>query len=106
MRKTTVLLLLLLAMVLAACATPAAPGAQPTADTAAPTTDAGGDTGDTGGDTGAEFTCEDAIGCVEIPAGDPIKIASALIISGENASLGLDSQNGVELAIEARGQIH
>lgn len=49
--------------------------------------------------------CDDAIGCVEIAAGDPILIASALVITGPNESLGLDSQYGVEIAIEQRGEV-
>ena len=55
---------------------------------------------------GAEpLTCDDAIGCVEIAPGDPIRIASALVITGPNAQLGTDSQRGVEIAIEDRGEI-
>jgi len=51
------------------------------------------------------FECMDAIGCVEVAAGDPIRIASALVISGPNASLGLDSQYGVEIAIQFKGDV-
>ncbi len=54
---------------------------------------------------GQQLTCEDAIGCVEIAPGDPIRIASALVITGPNAQLGTDSQRGVEIAIEDRGEI-
>ena len=55
---------------------------------------------------GAEqLTCEDAIGCVEIAPGDPIRIASSLVITGPNAQLGTDSQRGVEIAIQDRGEI-
>lgn len=49
--------------------------------------------------------CTDAIGCVEVAAGDPIQIASALVISGPNADLGLDSQRGVEIALKMRGEV-
>ncbi len=49
--------------------------------------------------------CTDAIGCVEVAAGDPIQIASALVISGPNADLGLDSQRGVEIALKMRGDV-
>jgi branched-chain amino acid transport system substrate-binding protein len=52
-----------------------------------------------------ELTCTDAIGCVEIAAGDPIIIASSLVISGPNESLGLDSQRGVEIALKMRGDV-
>lgn len=54
---------------------------------------------------GAEFVCDDPLGCVDVEAGAPIKIASALVISGPNTQLGLDSQRGVEIAIEDRGQV-
>ncbi len=49
--------------------------------------------------------CTDALGCVTVSAGDPIKIASALVIAGPNATLGIDSQRGVEIAIDDRGQV-
>jgi branched-chain amino acid transport system substrate-binding protein len=54
---------------------------------------------------GAAFECEDALGCVTYASGDPIRIASALVISGPNADLGLDSQYGVEIAIDFRGDV-
>ena len=52
-----------------------------------------------------ELVCDDAIGCVEVAAGDPILIASALVITGPNESLGLDSQYGVEIALKDRGEL-
>jgi branched-chain amino acid transport system substrate-binding protein len=55
---------------------------------------------------GAEpFECEDEIGCVTYAPGDPIRIASALVISGPNTDLGTDSQYGVEIAIDFRGEV-
>jgi branched-chain amino acid transport system substrate-binding protein len=42
----------------------------------------------------------DEFGCVEIAEGDPIQIGTLLVISGENASLGQDSQNGAVLAAD------
>ena len=54
---------------------------------------------------GAAFECEDEIGCVTYASGEPIRIASSLVISGPNTSLGLDSQRGVELAIVIRGDV-
>src|SRR5918995_4647283 len=57
------------------------------------------------GDGGADPTAvcdEDEFGCVEIAEGDPITIGSLLVISGENASLGQDSQNGVVIAANMR----
>ncbi|MGB1249812.1 MAG: extracellular solute-binding protein [Candidatus Promineifilaceae bacterium] len=51
------------------------------------------------------LVCDDAIGCVEVSAGDAIKLASALVVTGPNESLGLDSQYGVEIAIADRGDM-
>jgi branched-chain amino acid transport system substrate-binding protein len=53
----------------------------------------------------APFECTDAIGCVDIPAGDPIHIAYALVISGADETLGVDSRNGIEVALAEKGQV-
>lgn len=53
----------------------------------------------------AAFVCEDELGCVDYAPGDPIRLASALVISGANAQLGLDSQYGVEIAMDFRGEV-
>lgn len=53
----------------------------------------------------AELECTDAIGCVVYEEGEPIQIASALVITGPNEQLGLDSQYGVEIAIDQRGEV-
>lgn len=95
------LLMLLLAMVLVACGG-SGDDTEPEADTGDTSADT---TADTGEEAMTEMTCDDAIGCVEIAPGDPILIASALVITGPNESLGLDSQHGVEIAIEQRGEI-
>ncbi len=54
------------------------------------------------GTVGAHSACEDPLGCVELGADDPIVIGAMLVVSGANSPLGLDSQGGVELAIDAR----
>jgi branched-chain amino acid transport system substrate-binding protein len=92
------LLMLLLAMVLVACGGGGA--AEPGADTGNTNTAPG-----TGDEPMDDMTCDDAIGCVEVAPGDPIRIASALVITGPNESLGLDSQYGVEIAIQQRGEV-
>jgi branched-chain amino acid transport system substrate-binding protein len=56
-------------------------------------------------ETMAPMVCDDAIGCVEIGPDDPIRVASALVITGPNESLGLDSQHGVEIAVADRGEL-
>jgi branched-chain amino acid transport system substrate-binding protein len=53
----------------------------------------------------AELVCDDALGCVEVAPGDPILLASALVISGPNTQLGQDSQRGVEIALDYRGEV-
>jgi branched-chain amino acid transport system substrate-binding protein len=53
----------------------------------------------------AAFECTDAIGCVDYAPDDPIRIASALVISGPNIDLGTDSQYGVEIAIDFQGEL-
>jgi branched-chain amino acid transport system substrate-binding protein len=52
-----------------------------------------------------EFVCDDVIGCVTYAPDEPIRIASALVISGPNTDLGLDSQYGVEIAIAFQGEL-
>ncbi len=54
---------------------------------------------------GSTYECEDSLGCVSYAPGDPIRIASALVISGANTDLGTDSQYGVEIAIDFKGEI-
>ena len=54
---------------------------------------------------GAAYECEDALGCVTYAPGEPIRIASALVITGPDAQLGLDSQYGVEIAIDDAGEV-
>ncbi|MCB0071253.1 MAG: branched-chain amino acid ABC transporter substrate-binding protein [Caldilineaceae bacterium] len=85
-----IVLVAVLAMVLSACAAPAAPA---------------GDSGaaaDSGG-AAAAMECTDAIGCIELADGDPINVGAMLTISGATAFLGEDSRGGVELAIDDRG---
>ncbi len=54
---------------------------------------------------GETLECEDELGCVEIAPGDPVLLASSLVVSGPNTELGLDSQWGVELAIDFREEL-
>jgi len=59
-----------------------------------------------GGASTTAFTPpSDPIGVIKIGPKDPIRIASALVISGADANLGTDSQRGVELAIADRKAI-
>ena len=47
--------------------------------------------------------CSDPLGCVTLDPDDPIHIAYALVISGPASSLGIDSRNGIEIAIDDSG---
>jgi branched-chain amino acid transport system substrate-binding protein len=57
------------------------------------------------GGTAAEpdVCASDEFGCVVIADGEPISIGSLLVTTGANSSLGLDSQYGVELALDYYG---
>ena len=50
-----------------------------------------------------ELECSDALGCVEVDAGEPINIAYMFPTSGAVAFLGEDQKGGVEIAIDDRG---
>lgn len=49
--------------------------------------------------------CTDPLGCVTVKAGEPITLAYAMVISGPDETLGIDSRNGVEIAIDDKGEI-
>jgi len=51
------------------------------------------------------FECTDALGCVDIAPDEPIHIAYALVVSGPDETLGIDSRTGVEVAIALKGQV-
>jgi branched-chain amino acid transport system substrate-binding protein len=53
-----------------------------------------------GGDTGTDTAEVDEFGTVEVAAGEPINIGTLLVISGADAALGQDSQNGAVLAAD------
>ncbi len=59
--------------------------------TTAPEADAGG--------------CTDELGCVEVAAGDPVKLAYMLVVAGDNQTLGQDAKRGVELAIADKSTV-
>lgn len=54
---------------------------------------------------GEALECTDPLGCVEVGPDEPILLASSLVITGPNTELGLDSQHGVEIAIDFRGDV-
>jgi branched-chain amino acid transport system substrate-binding protein len=93
--------LVVLTLVLAACqsdggdASEEAPESEPAAESepAEESAAAGGD-------------CEsDEFGCYEVAEGEPIVIGTALVITGANEALGLDSQYGTEVAKSLRPEV-
>ena len=57
------------------------------------------------GPAASTFECTDSIGCVDIAPGEPIHIAYAMVISGPDETLGIDSRTGVEVAVALKGQV-
>jgi branched-chain amino acid transport system substrate-binding protein len=51
------------------------------------------------------YKCTDPLGCVTVKAGEPIQLAYAMVISGPDETLGIDSRNGVEIAISDKGKV-
>ncbi|MEM9774461.1 MAG: hypothetical protein AAF902_07780, partial [Chloroflexota bacterium] len=104
-----VLSMLLLAAALAACNTPEA--VEEAADTASEAVEEAADAVEETVEEAveevvevmAELVCSDAIGCVEVEAGDPINIAYMIVTSGAVAFLGEDQVGGIEIAIDDRG---
>ena len=60
---------------------------------------------DMGGGMSAEELMGDPLGVIELAADEPVEIGSMFVLSGPNESLGVDSRDGVELAIEAFGDL-
>jgi branched-chain amino acid transport system substrate-binding protein len=52
--------------------------------------------------TATHFECTDAIGCVEVAPGDPIKIGALQALSGDMGTQGTDHLQSIELAVEDR----
>ena len=100
MKKTFALLsiLLVLSLVLAACGATEAP-AEPTAAVEEPTEAPAEPTAAPAG------ACEDDWGCVELAAGEKIKIAYVGPMTGDYSAFGIDISRGAELAIAGRPQV-
>ena len=54
----------------------------------------------TGGGDATEDCDADEFGCVEIAEGEPLTLGTLMVVSGENAQLGQDSQNGAVLGAD------
>ncbi len=75
----------------------------PAATEEAPATEAPAATEEAVAEAPATEGCTDAIGCVEVAAGDPIHLAWIQTVSGATAPLGTDEVRGVEMAIDDKG---
>jgi branched-chain amino acid transport system substrate-binding protein len=49
------------------------------------------------------YECPDPLGCAEIPPGETLQIGYMFPLSGPQAAIGVESFNGVEIAIQDRG---
>jgi branched-chain amino acid transport system substrate-binding protein len=103
MRKQALLLSLLVVFALLLTACPAAAPAPATgSEPAAEATEAPAE----GGEAAAPAEgCTDALGCVEVAAGAPIRIAYMLVVAGPDAALGTDARNGAELAFDEKAEL-
>lgn len=98
-------ILVVLMLVLAACQSGGSGASPDASESDAAASEPAQTDGGSGGDDPTAICDADEFGCVEIAAGDPIRIASALAITGDVAFLGNDSNFGIEIAIADRGQV-
>jgi len=113
---TVLAVLLIAAMFLAACGGAATPAPAPAATAApaeapaateAPAAEAPAATEApaAGSDPAVCTACDDPSGCVTLAANDPVHIAWLFVVEGADASLGTDTQRGVELAQANRSTV-
>ncbi|RPI96079.1 MAG: hypothetical protein EHM40_01960, partial [Chloroflexi bacterium] len=91
-------LLVLASLVLAACGAPVTEAPVPTEApmTEPPATEVTG-TEAPATEVAGPFECTDELGCVDVAPDEPIHIAYAMVISGPDETLGIDSRTGVEV---------
>ena len=104
----TLAVLLITAMLMAACgpaATPApapaateAPAAAPAATEAPAAAPAATEAPAASADPAVCTACDDPKGCVTLAAGDPLHLTWLFVVEGADASLGTDTKRGVEIA--------
>jgi branched-chain amino acid transport system substrate-binding protein len=57
------------------------------------------------GPAASAYECTDSIGCVTVGPTEPIHVAYAMVISGADETLGIDSRTGVEVAVDLKGKL-
>jgi branched-chain amino acid transport system substrate-binding protein len=93
-------ILVVLMLVLAACQSDGGGGASP-GDTEDPPSEPPASAG-----SGSAADCDaDEFGCIELAEGDPLVMGTAMVITGPDETLGLDSQYGAEVARTLRPEI-
>ena len=100
--------LVVLMLVLAACSadTGASPDAsEPAEESQAAESQPAESEGDGGGGGTAADCDADEFGCIELAEGDVLTLGTAMVITGPDESLGLDSQYGAEVARSLRPEI-
>jgi len=99
-------LLVVLMLVLAACQAGSGESSEPSTDASTAASAPASTGASTEPGTGSAADCDaDEFGCIELAEGDPLTIGTALVITGANESLGLDSQYGAEVARTLRPDI-
>ncbi|MCV0404236.1 MAG: branched-chain amino acid ABC transporter substrate-binding protein [Chloroflexi bacterium] len=93
-------MLVVLMLVLAACQSDGGGASEE------PSSDGGEPSASADGGSGSAADCDaDEFGCIELAEGDPLIIGTALVITGANESLGLDSQYGAQVANSLRPEV-
>ncbi|MCJ7557000.1 MAG: branched-chain amino acid ABC transporter substrate-binding protein [Gammaproteobacteria bacterium] len=95
-------LLVIASFVLAACA-PAATEAPPAEE--APVEEAPTEAAPAEEEAPGDYECTDPLGCVLIGPDEPVHVAYALVLSTADETLGIDSRNGLEIAVDDKAQI-
>ena len=105
MRWSAVLFVLML--VLAACQSGdggASPAASVDAGESEPAESEPAESEPAGGEDPTAVCEADEFNCLEVAAGDPIRIGTALSITGDTSALGLDSQYGAQVAADQKSE--
>ena len=104
MRWSAVLVVLML--VLAACTGDAggSPAASEPAEESEAAAESQAEESEAAGEDPAAVCEADEFGCLEVAEGDPIRIGTALSITGDTSALGLDSQYGAQVAADEKNE--